>query len=77
MSTDYTKPPTEEFKMLSEIHTRHPTLWLTLQKSVMNDYWFERTKNQESWDPWYIDHFMHKIYYCWQEYMKSLYQEEE
>lgn len=61
---DYNKPPTEEFKMLTNHHGADFNIWFTLQKSVMNDYWFDHpsyfqfTKSE-------VDHLFHKLYYCW------------
>lgn len=70
---DYTKPPTDEFKFLSEneyFDYRYDMYrWLTLQKAVMNDYWFDAIDKETPWDKEYIDHFMHKIYFCWQEFL--------
>lgn len=74
MKTDYTIPPTEEFKFLSELNFRHsndPYHWLTLQKAVMNDYWFDAIDKETPWTKEYIDHFMHKIYFCWQEFLTN------
>lgn len=78
MTRDYTQPPTEEFAMLQSIGTRHQHQWLTLLKSVMNDYWFDvpdlpHLNHASLWgEPAYVDLFMHKIYFCWQEAMKEL-----
>lgn len=75
MTKDYTKPPTEEFRFLSEVSGRYSsdsTHWLTLQKAVMNDYWFDCREKDIPWTREYIDHFMHKIYFCWQEYLLSI-----
>tara|TARA_Y100000004_G_C8943990_1_gene425401 strand:+ start:370 stop:621 length:252 start_codon:yes stop_codon:yes gene_type:complete len=68
---DYTQPPTEEFAMITRMGTRYPDQWLTLMKSVMNDYWFDQPdgKDHVLWgEPAYVDLFMHKIYYCWQQH---------
>lgn len=71
MVRDYTQPPTEEFAMITRNGTRYPDQWLTLLKSVMNDYWFD-IPSDEPHAPWhepaYVDLFMHKIYYCWQQH---------
>ena len=71
---DYTKPPTEEFEFLSKLKWKHDNdtyHWLTLQKAVMNDYWFDAIDKDTPWDKEYIDHFMHKIYFCWQEFLTN------
>ena len=70
MVRDYTQPPTEEFAMITRNGTRYPDQWLTLLKSVMNDYWFDVPWDEarRSWGPEKIDEFMHKIYYCWQQH---------
>lgn len=71
MVRDYTKPPTEEFAMLTRNGTRYPGHWLTLMKSVMNDYWFDVPEDEHGpWhEPAYVDLFIHKIYYCWQQHI--------
>jgi len=74
---DYTQPPTDEFAMIAENGTRYDMQWLTLMKSVMNDYWFDRpTISSQEWAetwarPEYVDHFIHKLYYCWQQYLED------
>ena len=67
---DYTVPPTEEFAMKTRLGARHPDAWLMLLKSVMNDYWFDTyALPHNTIDEFnYIDNFMHKIYYCWQQH---------
>ena len=78
--TDYTQPPTEEFRFLTQVYQKDPTLWLTLQKAVMNDYWLDtgyKQNYEEFWDYDTIDLFIHKIYYCWQEYLKLTCLDEE
>ena len=71
MRTDYTVPPTEEFAFLAKMshRERDAYYWLTLMKSVMNDYWFHAIDKETPWTKEYIDHFMHKIYFCWQEFL--------
>lgn len=71
MRTDYTVPPTEEFEFLMKIgKSKHDQYhWLMLQKAVMNDYWFDVIDKETLWTKEYIDHFMHKIYFCWQEFL--------
>jgi len=84
---DYTIPPTEEFahKTESEFHGG-VWGWLTLQKAVMNDYYFDHDGFHEDgitidrnggleYDDEYFDAFMHKIYYCWQEAMRILHEQ--
>ena len=68
---DYTQPPTEEFAMVAEHGTRYRGQWLTLMKSVMNDYWFDISMMEQlrSWGPEKIDMVMHKIYFCWQQHI--------
>lgn len=67
---DYTQPPTEEFAMITRNGARYPDHWLTLMKAVMNDYWFDVPHAEHGpWhEPAYVDLFMHKIYYCWQQH---------
>ena len=79
---DYTQPPTEEFAMITN-NVRHyrPYGWFTLLKSVLNDYYFDVPPGQDDMTRWadkeFLDHFMHKIYYCWQEHGKELYGDED
>ncbi len=74
---DYNKPPTEEFKMLSESPIRdNMNGWFTLMKGVMNDYWFDHPCYQD-YTVMEIDHLFHKLYYCWMMMGKQLYPEEE
>ena len=49
---DYNLPPTEEFQMLTNSNRIKyiPHYWLTMMKSVMNDYWFDVSNNQYEWD---------------------------
>ena len=64
---DYNLPPTEEFAYLTG-KERYPFQWLTMMKSVMNDYWFDCSNIKENIDEWdyeTIDEFIHKLYYCW------------
>ena len=70
---DYTKPPTEEFAMITENGTRYDTQWLTMMMSVMNDYWFDQWQLPHTTKDEFnrIDEFMHKIYYCWQQYLED------
>ena len=69
---DYNQPPTEEFAFKE----KSPIMgdlngWFTMMKCVMNDYWFDipawdTRKIEDTWmDPEYVDHFMHKMYFCW------------
>ena len=71
MVRDYTQPPTEEFAMIAERGARYPGQWLTLMKSVMNDYWFDIPHAEHGpWhEPAWVDLFMHKIYFCWQQHI--------
>ncbi len=69
---DYNKPPTDEFAMKEMSLIRNDLNgWFTLMKSVMNDYWFDRPPQPHHihGSLWanrdYVDHFMHKMYYCW------------
>ena len=47
--------------------------WMTLQKAVMNDYYFDAPN--EDWIREDLDNFIHKIYYCWQEACKHIFLE--
>jgi len=68
---DYTLPPTDEFARKKESGLHGGAFgWLTLQKAVMNDYYFDNPTSE--WVIADIDAFMHKIYYCWQEAMDIL-----
>ena len=74
---DYNLPPTEEFKMLSESPIRNNLNgWFTLQKAVMNDYWFEHPLYNE-FTALELDHLFHKLYYCWMMMGKCLHGDEE
>ena len=74
---DYNVPPTDEFKMLSESSIRNDlNRWFTLQKAVMNDYWFDHFEHVEV-NAVNLDHLFHKLYYCWMMMGKSLYGDEE
>jgi len=70
--TDYTQAPTEEFRIrqerLAKCNDDQILGWLTLQKSVMNDYYFDAQNTD--WILSDLDAFMHKIYFCWQEAMQ-------
>lgn len=61
---DYNKPPTDEFKMLTNANFNDFNTWFTLQKSVMNDYWFDHSEYFE-FTKSELDHLFHKLYYCW------------
>ena len=77
---DYNLPPTEEFEMLTNSNRIKyiPNYWLTMMKSVMNDYWFDCPKDDYPWrDYEFIDHLFHKLYYCWLMEMKMIHGEEE
>tara|TARA_Y100000593_G_scaffold74011_1_gene136056 strand:- start:332 stop:580 length:249 start_codon:yes stop_codon:yes gene_type:complete len=81
MADDYTIAPTEEFKRIKERpHNEFmPYLnrWHMMIKSVLNDYWFDT--NDDYWldDSSEVDHFMHKLYFCWQEMGIAIYGDEE
>ena len=81
MADDYTIAPTEEFKRIKERpHNEFmPYLnrWHMMIKSVLNDYWFDT--NDDYWldDSSKVDHFMHKLYFCWQEMGIAIYGDEE
>lgn len=62
---DYNQPPTEEFEFLSTLgrYNNYPAHWLTLQKAVMNDYFFDN-HNTDDWPIEVVQEFMHKIYFC-------------
>jgi len=73
-SDNYTEPPTPEFKHKKEDGIHNGVLgWLTLQKSVMNDYYFDAANTD--WITEDLDNFMWKIYYCWQEATEQLVQQ--
>ena len=84
---NWNNPPTDEFAMLSEKYSRlihqnaiHMTYypWLTLMKGVLNDYWMDNPyRKEDCWDFDCIEHFIHKIYYCWYMTMKQIHGEEE
>ena len=82
MIEDYTIPPTDEFKRIHEDDAgfmHHPPIhrWHMMLKCVLNDYWFET--NDDEWldDSSQVDHFMHKLYFCWQEMGRHMYPDEE
>lgn len=75
---DYNLPPTEEFARLTESGPRYPHHWLTMMKCVLNDYWFDCPKDDVPWrNEEFIDHFMHKMYYCWLMQLREVYGGEE
>lgn len=43
---------------------------LTLMKSIINDYWTDRDKNQD-WDAQHVNMVMSKIYWCWVAWLDS------
>jgi len=70
---DYTNAPTSEFQLRKDteyLGGRGSGImgWLTLQKAVMNDYYFDA--HDTEWILSDLDNFMHKMYYCWQEAMR-------
>jgi len=70
---DYNEPPTEEFKMLTESPIRNNfNGWFTIQKSVMNDYWFDHV-NYHEFTAMELDHLFHKLYYCWKMMGEEMY----
>ena len=75
---DYNKPPTPEFEMLTKHFGSDFNTWFTLQKAVMNDYWFEHSDYFE-FTKSELNHLFHKLYYCWMMIGKEKYwiQEEE
>ena len=74
--TDYTKPPTEEFKHITERGFHDSAFhWLTLQKAVMNDYYFDAQDIE--WITKDLDGFIHKIYFCWQEATRQIHEQIE
>ena len=65
--TDYTQPPTEEFKHITERGFHDSAFhWLIMMKAVMNDYYFD-APGYPQWlqDIDKVDLFMHKLYFCW------------
>jgi len=67
---DYTVAPTLEFQHKKDSAFHGGIMgWLTLQKAVMNDYYFDDNFGDD-YILENIDMFMHKIYYCWQEAMR-------
>jgi hypothetical protein len=82
MMKDYTKAPTEEFEMImNHDHRNKMVRWFTMMKSVMNDYYFDSGIDGDmefmKLDLAGVDHFMHKMYFCWQELGKELFDMEE
>ena len=77
----YDIAPTDEFKRIKERpHNEFmPYLnrWHMMIKSVLNDYWFDTNDDQWLDDSSEVDHFMHKLYFCWQEMGNAIYGEEE
>ena len=72
---DYTIAPTSEFQRKKDSPFHGGIMgWLTLQKAVMNDYYFDPSTFDELGYKWadeeFLDQFMHKIYFCWQEAMR-------
>ena len=87
---NWNNPPTEEFEHLTkkyaeisklvEQHTAYSYYpWMTMLKAVLNDYWMDNPYKDEyeSWNLDFVQHFIHKIYYCWYMTMKQLHGEEE
>tara|TARA_R100001594_G_scaffold31945_1_gene59408 strand:- start:86 stop:337 length:252 start_codon:yes stop_codon:yes gene_type:complete len=79
---DYTVAPTEEFDRIMNQDHRHGMLrWFTMMKSVMNDYYFENGIDGDiefmKLDLAGVDLFFHKMYFCWQELGKELFDWEE
>ena len=69
---DYNQPPTEEFAFKERTYgVGDLNGWFTMMKCVMNDYWFDKPPEPHHihgslWmNPEYVDHFMHKMYFCW------------
>ena len=85
MIEDWTVPPTEEFKRIQDddvsfIHYPQLHRWHTMMKSVLNDYFMdghERELDFMAMDLRETAHFIHKIYFCWQEMGNHLYEGEE
>ena len=66
---DYSIAPTSEFQRKKDSQFHGGIMgWLTLQKAVMNDYYFDA--RDTDWMIGDLDQFMHKIYFCWQEAMR-------
>jgi len=72
---DWNKPPTDEFAMLTD-NTRYPLHWMTMLKSVLNDYWMDNPNRSNVLADTNLQHFIHKIYYCWYQTMRELHPEE-
>ena len=85
MIEDWTVPPTDEFKRIhedDESFQHFPKLhrWHMMQKCVLNDYFMdghEREIDFMKMDLAETQHFIHKIYFCWQEMGNHLYGGEE
>ena len=73
---NYNIPPTEEFEMLTNHFGSNFNTWFTLQKAVMNDYWFNIREDPE-YRAHELDHLFHKLYYCWMMMGKDLFDKEE
>jgi len=85
MIDDWTIPPTEEFKRIhedDESFQHFPKLhrWHMIQKCVLNDYFMDghdRELDFMKMDLAETAHFIHKLYYCWQEMGRELFGDEE
>ena len=74
---DYGRPPTPEFARTRWRDIPKLNQWHMMLKCVLNDYWFDT--NDDNWldDSSQVDHFMHKLYYCWMKMGEDMYGEEE
>ena len=68
MMKDYTKAPTEEFEMIMNHDHRNKYYF---DSGIDGDMEFMKL------DLAGVDHFMHKMYFCWQELGKELFDMEE
>ena len=85
---NWNDPPTDEFAhlttkydyLIKQIDMDIPYYpWLTLMKGVLNDYWMDNPYKfeDESWSLDVVQHFIHKIYYCWFMTMQQIHGDEE
>ena len=68
---DWNKPPTKEFERLTN-NTRYPLQWMTMLKCVLNDYYMDNPTLTHTLQDEKLEHFVHKIYYCWYQTMLQL-----
>ena len=84
MIDDWTIAPTEEFKRIKERpHNEFmPYLnrWHMMMKSVLNDYFMDSIDHELDFmamDLNEVAHFIHKLYFCWQEMGYAIHGDEE